>query len=122
PMYYEETVLSAHAGEVQLTTRRVWQAGADRYRIEAVDAAGGTMLTIADGSQLWVIDPVTDTVLCQPLTEPAWQLPAAAAGGRITQGTFAGRPVHIVTLRANRQTYTYIIDAEHAILLKEEVT
>lgn len=123
PMYYEETAFSSSLGNVQLTTRRVWQASAERFRVETTSETGRTILTIADGSQVWVIDTSTQAVLREQRADIPFRHLAMEPGdrGRVVHGMFADRPVHIVTLRKGRQTQTYTIDMETGILLKEEI-
>ena len=123
-MYYEETALTSVSGEVKITARRVWQASADRFRAEAVDETGRTVVTIADGAELWVVDAASRSVLRQRLAGGSPQPPALPAGGRsrVAEGVFGGRPVQIVSVRGERQTHTYTIDVETGIVLKEEIT
>lgn len=122
PLYYEESEYASFMGEVRLTTRRVWQASADRFRIESVDQAGRTVVTIADGRQLWVIDETTQSVLRERLNAtPSASSPVPAGRTRLEQGVFADRPVHVVTVRQDRQTHRYTIDQATEVVLKEEI-
>lgn len=123
PMYYEETAFSSVLGKTQLTTRRVWQAAADRFRVETVDETGRMILTISDGSQIWVVDTATQAVLREQRADIPFRPLGMEPGdrGRMAQGVFGNRPVHIVALRRDRQTHTYTMDSETGILLKEEI-